>query len=296
MFVKGLRKFLYAGALLALAPIMARADAPAPCPTPCPAPTTCKVRVLECVQVPCEYTRTTYKPVTREETYTTYKCETITENKTRQVTVYNKVCETVNETRTIVKKVPVWEDRVEYKTVCKKVQVTEMKTKTVHGGHWECCTAPAGPSVLDRLCGKCPDPCATRTVKKWVPECHTECVPVCCTKTVKECVPVCKKVCTYKCVNETVVCPVQRVRCVPETRTVNYTECRKVSVPVQCKRTVTVCVPVNEVVKGTKTVSNWVEKEVPVAPCSDVCDTDTGCGKGHLAGFKGRRGGHGCCK
>src|SRR5471032_2072642 len=114
MFVKGLRKFLYAGALLALAPFMANAEPiPGTIVGAAPAATTCKVRVCEMVAEPCEYTRTVYKPVTKEVSYTTYKCETVSEVKTRQVTEYKRICETVNETRTIVKRVPCIEERTE---------------------------------------------------------------------------------------------------------------------------------------------------------------------------------------
>ena len=70
MYVNGLRKFLYAGALLALAPVLGTAAEPIPAPaTPAPvgscapacAPTTCKVKVCEWVDEPCETTRTVYK-------------------------------------------------------------------------------------------------------------------------------------------------------------------------------------------------------------------------------------------
>jgi len=311
MFVKGLRKFLYAGALLALAPFMARADHQASnnaCAPSC-APTTCKVKVCEWVDEPCEYTRTTYKPVTKEEVYTAYRCETVNEAKTCQVTEYQRVCETVNETRCVVKRVPVWEERTEMVTKYRCEKVTEYVNKTVKGGHWECCTVEVGPSFLDRLtskkhgCGDPCDPCATscapcpktKTVKKWVSTCHTECVPVCRTKMVKECVPVCKKVCTYKCVTETCVVPVQRVKCVPVVKTVTYNVCRQVQVPYQAKRCVTTCVAVNEVVKGTKKVAHWVEKEVPVSPCVDTCATsccDNNSG-GLFSGLRGRMAGFG---
>jgi len=312
MFVKGLRKFLYAGALLALAPIMARAEDKAPetigapktaavtsAPAPC-APTTCKVKELVCVQEPYEYTRTTYKPVTKEETYTAYKCETVSEQKTSTYTVYKKVCETVMETRTVVKKVPCIEERVENVTKWKLEQVTEMKQKTVHSGHFECCTVPASPGFFSSLGHKSCDPCApvccaTKTVRKWVSECHTECVPVCRTKLVKECVPVCKKVCTYKCVTETCQVPVTKVKCIPETKTCTYTVCKQVQVPYTAKRCVTVCEPVVEKCTGTRTVAKWVEKEVPVTTtCCDPCATAS---KHFFASFRGRLGGCGCgCK
>ncbi len=109
MTVKGLRKFLFAGALLALAPVMANAQgdkktaepAPAPAAAPAPAPTTIKVRECVWVDEPCEYTRTTYKSVPKEVTYTTYQSKQVMEAVTNQVTEYQRVCETVHETRCI---------------------------------------------------------------------------------------------------------------------------------------------------------------------------------------------------
>ena len=289
MYVKGLRKFLYAGALLALAPFMARAADPvietvgAPPPPP---PTTCKVRVCEYQQEWVEECRTVYKPVQREEVYTVNRVDTIVTPVQKTVTCYERVCETVMETRCVTKRVPCWEEKVEMKTCWKLVKVTEMQTRTVKGGHWECCTAPAGPSVFDRLCGKCPDPCATKTVKKWVPECRTECVPVCRHKLVKECVPVCRKVCTYKCVTEQVTCPVQKVKCVAVQKVITVNECKKVCVPVQCKRTVTDCVATVEKVKVCKMVPKWVEKEVAVAPaCAPDCAP--ACKGGFFSHFRG---------
>jgi hypothetical protein len=306
MFVKGLRKFLYAGALLALAPIMGLsqdkkaepipAAAPGPATSCAPAcPTTCKVKVCEWVDEPCEYTKTVYKPVTKEVTYTAYECKTVTETCTKQVTEYQKVCETVMECKTIVKKVPCWEEKTEMVSKWKCVQVTEMVSKTHYSHHWECCEVPASGGLFSHGCkSSCGDPCntccsapCTKTVKKLVVDKCTECVPVCRTKLVKECVPVCKKVCTYKCVTETVNCPVTKVKCVPVCKTVTYNVCKKVSVPVQCKKMVTECVPVCETVKGTKKVAHWVEKEVPVAPCCDTCATAC-CGTSLFGGLRAR--------
>jgi hypothetical protein len=308
MIVKGLRKFLFAGALLALAPILARAQdkkaesiappatPPAAAPAAAPAPTTVKVKVLECVDEPYEYTRTIRVPVTKQETYTAYKCETVSEVVSKQVTEYHKECVTVNETRCVVKKVPCWEDKTEYVTKCKTVQYTEMVAKTHYSTHWECCEVPASPGLFSHLgckssCDPC-NPCATacsapctKTVKKLVVDKCTTCVPVCKTKIVKECVPVCKKVCTYKCVTETCVVPVTKVKCVPVCKTVQCTVCKKVQVPYQATRCVTVCECKTEVCKGTHKVAKWVEKEVPCSPC-DACASS--CCGGVFSGLKGR--------
>jgi hypothetical protein len=311
MFAKGLRKFLYAGALLALAPIMARAEDGKPAaekigpPAVTSGTTTQKIRVCELQPQWTEETRTCYRPVQKQETYTVNQVSTVTVPVTKQVTCYERVCETVMETRCVTKRIPCYEDRVETVTRWKCEKVTEMQTRTVRGGHYECCTAPAGQSVLDRLCGRCPDPCATKTVKKWVPECHTECVPVCRTKLVKHCEQVCRKVCTYKCVTEQVTCPVQKVKCVAVQKTVTVNECRKVCTPVQCTRNVCVNEAVCEKVKVCKMVPVWVEKEVACAPapaqaCAPACAPDCNpcaksCRGGFLRGLFASRGGKGGC-
>jgi hypothetical protein len=306
MFVKGLRKFLYAGALVALAPMLAQAGHKAdfcgpPCPTDCapaPAVTTCKVMVPVCVPETYQTTVTCYQQVTKQVPCTAYRCETVNEVCTRNYTEYQRVCETVMETRCITKKIPCIETRTEMVTRHKCEKVTEYVTKTVKCGHWECCTVPAHQGCLAHLCGKCPDPCATKTVKKWVSECRTECVPVCKTKLVKYCEPVCKQVCTYKCVTETIQCPVQKVRCVPVQKTCTYNVCKKVMVPYQTTKCVTECVPVTKTITCTRNVVKYVEKEVQVcasSPCNDACGAACGCGKG----LKHRCGGHkskgGCC-
>lgn len=307
MFAKGLRKFLYAGALLALAPIMARAEDDKPAPekignpaVSSAAPATQKVRVCEMVPTWVEENRTVYRQVQKEETYTVNQVSYVNTPVQKQVTCYERTCETVMETRCVTKRIPCWEEKTEMVSRWKLQQVTEMQQKTVRGGHYECCTVPAGQSVLDRLCGKCPDPCATKTVRKWVPECHTECVPVCRTKLVKVCEPCTRKVCTYKCVQENVTCPVQKVKCVAVQKTVTVNECRKVCTPVQCKRTVCVCEPVCEKVRVCKMVPNWVEKEVACAPAAQACAPacapacDSGCKGGLFSGLRGRLGNRGC--
>jgi hypothetical protein len=302
MFAKGLRKFLYAGALLALAPIMARAEDDKPAaekigtPAVTSAPTTQKIRVCELQQQWVEESRTCYRQVPKVETYTVNQVKTEVTPVQKQVTCYERVCETVMETRCVTKRVPCWEEKTEMVTRWKCEKVTEMVTKTVRGGHFECCTVPACPSILDRLTCKCPDPCATKTVKKWVPECHTECVPVCRTKLVKVCEPVCRKVCTYKCVTEQVTCPVQKVKCVAVQKTITVNECKKVCVPVQCTRTVCVCEAYTEKVKVCKMVPTWVEKEVACAPapaCAPACPTT--CCKASLFGnLRGMLASRGC--
>ena len=172
------------------------------------------------------------------------------------------------EAKTVTVKVPVIEEKTVMETRKKFETYTEYKTKTVDKGHYECEECPAGPSILDRLTHKCPDPCKTKTVKKWVSCCVTECVPVCKTRCVTECVPVCKKVCTHRCETHTEMVPVCKTKCVPECKTCTYTECKKVCVPYQATRCVTVCEPVCETFTVCKMVPHQVEKEVAcAAPC-----------------------------
>lgn len=296
MFAKGLRKFLYAGALLALAPFMARADADAPTAAPAAAPATQTVRVIEYQQEWVEETRTVYRPVQREVVYTVNQMETVVTPVQKTITCYEKKCETVMETRCVTKRIPCWEEKTEMVTRWKCEKVTEMVTKTVRGGHWECCEVPAGGGFLSRLSCKCPDPCATKTVKKWVSECHTECVPVCRTKLVKVCEPCTKKVCTYKCVTEQVQCPVTRTTCVPVQKTITVNECHKVCKPVQCTKIVCECQPVCEKVKVCKMVPKCVEKQVACAPaCQPTCCQPTccqpSCKRSFFSGLFNR-----CCK
>ncbi len=313
MYFSRLRKFSYAGALLAVVPFVAMAQAPAePISAPpkvmaapaAPAvvstpgtscgPTTMKVKVCEMVPTQVQATRTVYKSVTTQEAYTAYKYETVSEVVQKQVTEYQKITEMVNETRTRVCKIPVIEERTEMVTKWTWQTVTEMVNKTVRGGHWECTEVPTGPGLLQRLCNKgscdpcnpcgnsCAPTCATKTKKCWVSDCHTECVPVCKKKLVKECVPVCKKVCTYRCETKCEVVPVCKTRCVPVCKTVNCTVCKKICVPYQATRCVTKCVPVCENYTVCKMVPTWVEKEVACAPacapaCSSPCGASTSC-------------------
>ncbi|QVL31184.1 hypothetical protein KIH39_20385 [Telmatocola sphagniphila] len=313
MFKLSLGKCLSAGALLALAPFAAQAkDACSPC--------TSTVKVLEYVPTQVQEKRCSYKTEQKVESYTAYKYETVSEVKTRQVTVYHKVTEQVVEPRTVTVKVPVWEERTELVKKTRIEHYTENVTKCVDKGHWETQTVAAGPSILDHLsslkpsfghlhskiasdngCSTgCDNPCAapapcptvrTKCVKVWVPNLVQESHPVCKTRHVTECVPVTKKVCSYKCETKVEQVTVCKTKCVPETKTESYTVCKKVCVPYQATRTVCVKVPVEETVTVTKCIPTWVEKQVAVAPAVSACDA--GCGsasgiKSFFAGLKGK--------
>lgn len=224
--------------------------------------------VREWVSEPCTYTRTTYKTVCKQVPYTAYRCEVVPVTKTRTVCCMKRVCETVMENRCYTVRVPVCETRVEMKHCWKRVQYTEMRSKTIDRGHYECCCEPAGRGLFGL---RRPDPCDccphTKTVKKWVSCKTTECVPVCKSRLERVCEPVCKTVTCWHKETRTCQVPVQHVRCVPEYRTETYTCCTTRTVPYTCTRTVRSCVPVCETVQGCHMVCRMVRKQVPVSNC-----------------------------
>ncbi len=266
------------------------------------------VHVQEWVPEQYQTTRTTYRTEWKEETYTAHRTETVPETRTRTVTVNKMVPETRMETRVRCVNVPSVEERTVMQTRVSMKQVTEMTTRRVDRGHWECREVPVsngGGHLLGRLfhrshkssCGDdCCAPC-TKTVRCWVPNWVCEQVPV------TRCVRVCEQVpCTIK-VN---VCRVERreeqvqvtvMKCVPETRTETYTAhvCR--SMPYQATRKVAVCVPHTEKVTCTRMVCRTVAKQVP---CEPACCETTCCKPRHrlfgglFSGHHGR-GGSGCC-
>lgn len=233
------------------------------------------VCVREWVPEAFTYTRTTYKTECRQEAYTAYRCEVVPEVKTRTVCCMKRVCETCMETRCYTVRVPYCETYTEMRSCRRKVEYTEMRSRTVDHGHYECCSVPAGGGLFGfckKKGGDCCDPCACqpmKTVQKWVPCKVTECYPVCKTKWVTECVPVCKTRTCYRCETRTCQVPVQRVHCVPEYRTETYTCCTTRTVPYTCTRTVKVCVPVCETCQGCRMVCRMVQKQVPV--CNTCC-------------------------
>jgi hypothetical protein len=262
-----------AAAPVSSAPVAAAAAPAGPCPQQF-----MTICVREWVPEPCTYTRTTYKTECRQEAYTAYRCEVVPETKTRTVCHMRRVCETVMENRCYTVKVPVCETRVEMHTTWKRVNYTEMKTRTVDRGHYECCQVPDTGGLFG-FCKK-HDPCACppmKTVQKWVPCKVTECYPVCRTKCERVCEPVCKQVTTYRCETRTCQVPVQRVRCVPEYRTETYTCCTTRMVPYPCTRTVQVCVPVCETVQGCRMVCRVVQKQVPVSNVCGCCPAPVCC-------------------
>jgi hypothetical protein len=128
--------------------------------------------------------------------------------------------------------------------------------------------------------------------------CETVCCPVTVCKKVCEYVPctkqVCcwenrqcgtKQVCCWECVTKKVCVPCQKVRCVPECKTVTCTQMVRKCVPYQCTKQVCVCTPCQEKVKVCKMVCQEVEREV-CAPNNNCCNT--GCWDNCCSGNYGK--------
>jgi hypothetical protein len=275
----------------------------------------------ECVPETYNVTRTSYKKVCREETYTAYKCVCEPVTKTREVThmvrkqVEKEVCRNVTE------RIPCTETRTVMKSHWSYQTVTEMKTKRVDRGHWTCEEVPAhfqnflakckggfghghrGNDCCEQQCQ--PEPCPkTRTVKKWCSNWVTECYPVTCCKKVCTQTPETCQVTTYKCVTRQVTCKELCWVCEPCTRTETYTCNVQRQVPYTCTRQVWECVPFQETVACTR----YVKKAIPCAApapapvnCAPVCETTTSCcetssrcgGHGLFGGLRNKMGGHG---
>jgi hypothetical protein len=272
----------------------------------------------ECV--PEKYTA--YRTECVPEKYTAYRTECVPETRTRNVTHYERVCETRQVTKTVCERICVQEERTCFKAVWTCVPVTTMVCKTVDRGHWECREVPCSEGFLSRLrhhknndCGCGCDPCntccapPTKTEKVWVSCKVTEQVP--CTKMERKCemVPHKEMVSVWKSIPKTVTCNETFWKCVPvcktETYTCNVSRCvpyeatrmvshcvpyeatRNVSrcVPYEATRNVTRCVPVTEEVTACRMVARQVEKRVPVCetPCN-ACNTccETSCCKPSL--------------
>jgi hypothetical protein len=312
------RKLVFAGALLAVVPFAAVAQekkaepkamptpaagapatvAPAPaivsstngnCGTPCPTgPAT--VRVCKMVPTQVQETRTVMKQVQKQETYTAHRYETVQEKKIVPVTTYKTVTETVMENRTKCVKVPCWEEKCVTEHRKKVEWVTEYKEKCRISFHKECKTIGGHGGLFGHCaskCDPCADPCADKcgpslTIPVWKPCVTKECVPVCRPKCTTECVQVMKKVCTWKTEVKTECVPVCKTRCVPCTENKEVVCCKKVCVPYQATRCVTVCEPCTETVTVCKMVPTWVEEAAPACP-TNACDTGChdDCGHGH---------------
>jgi len=268
------------------------------CGSPCGAPSYQTVCVTELVPEYYKTTRTVYKRECVPEKYTAYKTECIPETRTRNVTHYERVCETREVTKTVCERVCVQEERTCYKQNWTCVPVTTMVCKTVDKGHYECREVPCSEGFMSRMrhsggglfgghhhgdecgCG-CETTCCappTKTVKVWVSCKVTEQVP--CTKMERKCETVCEKkmVSVWKSIPKTVVCKENVWKCVPICKTETYTAYVSRCVPYEATRTISRCVPVTEEVTCCKMVAKTVQKQVPCYPTSNVCNAcDTGC-------------------
>jgi len=239
------------------------------------------VCVKEWVSEQYQATRTVYKTECHQEAYTAYRCETVPETRTRNVTT----CRTVQEVQTIMKtvceNVPCVEERTVMKAHWTCKPVTKTHTKCVDHGHYECREVPCGPSCMDRMKKMChhkkdccceEECCApkTKTVRCWVPCPVVETYTTCHMERTCEYVPEVCHVTTYKTVTKQVPCQITVCKKVPETHTETYTVCTTRSVPYQATRTVSVCVPHQETYTACRMVCHTVEKQVP---CETTCET-----------------------
>jgi hypothetical protein len=257
---------------------------------PCaPAMVNCIEWVQEQRQVCC----TVRKMEQRQVTCTGYRCEHYTEPCTRTVCCKRYVTEQVMECRTVCERVPVMTQKTIMKERCVTQTCTEMHTKVVDHGHWECKEVPCGPSIGERagsllggLCKKkhhdCCDSCnscnsccetsccpKTKTVKCWVP--CKECVqcPVTVCKKVKVCEPCTVNVCCYQTVTKQIQVPCCKTRCITEQKCETYNVCKTRMVPYTYCKTVCVCVPCQETRTITVCVPHCVQK--PASPCCNSC-------------------------
>jgi hypothetical protein len=232
-----------------------------------------------------EETRTVMKPVQKQECYTAYKTEYVTEKKMVTCTTIKKEHYTEMCTKTCCVKVPVWEEKVvmvkkpkiewvtEYKTKCKVCFTKDYKTIDCGGcGGSKCCGDKCGGDG----CGKGFSLC----VPVYKPHVTTEVVPCCVPKCTWECVPCVKKCCTFKTEMKTTTVPVCKTRCIPVTEQKEVCCTKKVCVPYQATRCVTVCEPCTETVKVCKMVPTMVEEVCPAPAPANVCVEDNKCGGG----------------
>jgi hypothetical protein len=250
------------------------------------------------------------------EKYTAYRTECTPETRTRNVTHYERVCETRDVCKTVCERVCVQEERTCYKQHWTCVPVTTYTCKTVDHGHYECREVPCSEGLFSRArhgglfgghghgdscgCDPCNTCCAppTKTVKVWVSCKVTEQVP--CTKMERHCETVCEKkmVNVWKSVPKTVVCKENFWKCVPVCKTETYTAYVSHCVPYEATRMASRCVPVTEEVTCCRMVCKTVEKQVP---CYNECNACSACNeccereslfdrlRGRLASFRHHR-------
>jgi len=258
---------------------------------------TTSMLVDEWVPEQFQTTRTVLRAEVRQEAYTAYKTECVSEYRPQTITTYRMVPETVTEMRTSTVTVPVVEQRVVMKEKRCFKRVCEVEKKCEDHGQYVCKQVPDEGGLCDRLgkcfkglhasCkGDCPpacEPVKMKTVKVWQP------CPVMVDKQVSrlrwvtEQVP--ETVYVKTCRTETRCTPVTvcRMRCVPETRVENVQHVTTKCVPYQATRCVTVCVPHQETVTCTRMVCRKVAKEIPCAPAAPVVSASPCCAETTLA-------------
>jgi hypothetical protein len=312
MIWQHVRVALLAGGIVAGTALSARAEdccQPAPC-----APQVQTVTCTEWVPETYQTTRTVYRQEYKQESYTAYRCECVPEVRTRTCTYYTQVPEVRNVVRNVCTCVPVVEERTVMQTHVSYKPVTTVSRRCVDHGHYECREVPCPPSFWERMrkhfhhhkdCCCEPEPCCVRmkTVRVWVPCPVWEEVPVTCMQRICESVPVTCKVTVMKREVHQETVQVTCYRCVPQTRTENYTAYTQRTIPYQASRCVAICVPTQEAVTCTRMVPRQVTKQVPVAtsaccaPTNECCATT--CGRSHhhrRCGGLSFRHHHDCCE
>jgi hypothetical protein len=259
---------LLAGVLAAAAALPARAD-------DCCAPACATRTVCRTEWVPEQYqtTRTVYSTEMRQEKYTAYRCEYTPETRSRTFTVYKSVQETHNETRNVCERVPAVEERTVMETHWTCKPVTKTVRHCVDRGHYECREVPCCEGrrrfrhhdCCEESC--CPPP--TRTVNVWVPNRVWEESQVTVMQRICESKPVKVNVNVCRIVMKQETVPVTTWKCVPETKTENYTVQVAHSVPYEASRQVCVRLPHQETVTCTRMVPHTKMVEVPC--CEETC-------------------------
>lgn len=288
---------------------------------PCCGPVMRTIQCIECVPVPCTVKRICYRTVCREQCYTAYRCVCVPVTRTCNYTVWcpRPVCKQV--CRTIWCQVPCTVNQTVLRPFHYTKTITTMQTRCVDRGHWVCvphvarcatfcqnlkyrcsrgtlCCDPCNPCCCVR-CKGCPPPPVIRYRKQWCPCIVRECVP--CTRCVTCCEmrPCVVPVTICKCVPRQITCNVTCWTCVPKVCCRTYTCFVQQTVPYQCKRLVSCCVPYETCVTCVRYVPRVVCRQVPCAPCCccECCCTPCGrhhrCGRAGLMGRCGHR--NTCC-
>ncbi len=285
-------------------PADTKKPAPQTVPIPAPGPAVAgdcgsgmmTVAVQECVPETYTTKRIAHKQVCTQETYQTFRCETVPVTKTRTVTCYVRQPVVKPVVRTVCERVPCVEERTVMRPHYSYVNETVMKSRRVDRGYWECVEVPDHfrnfcNGLRHRFghrndcCEPCPPCPATRTVKRWHACWTTECYPCTVCRKVCEMRPEVCRVTVCRTVTKQITCNETTYVCVPQTRVETYTCCETRQVPCTATRNVVRCVPYEETVTCCRMVSRTVYRQVPAPSCCETeCTPCCGGGHGHHGG------------